>query len=445
MTLVPALSSRTLGAYRIALGCAMIWAFYGLVIPATPREFYRHLAGPDLEIIHAIADSATAIRWVHGVAIAAALLFTLGLFTRVAYAVMLACVTALALAMLEYGSVHHLGVPLISMLGWLTIRWGDSLSLDRLRTHAPPPDAAPSAVNGFAIWWPGLVVGLALATAGCAKLARSGWGWVSSGAVRYHFVTDGPNAPVTWGLWIAIHPWVAVVASGAALLLELTFILFAIQPKVWMRFVAFALGGALFSGLFLFQGVYWPTWMMLFLAFLPWTWLDRDRPAVRTGGLSMVQRAAVVAILAVQGYAVWNQFQVEPFVSNFPMYSGTFDSPDDYDARMGWRFMRFDTARGDNRDILSLVQTLPEDQQVDLTRLAEHQAGVPTVTPVPGPMRITNLCNVYRSRAAIPQEVTLAVSRRGFDWTTGAFRTAYVTIPTGPVQLAALCESNGSP
>jgi hypothetical protein len=317
MKFIPVLSARALGAFRIALGLAMVWAFSSLSIPATPQEFQRHLAFPDLGIIHALAVNANAIRVVQAVSLGGAILFAAGLFTRFALAVVVFGVMALALTMLEYGSVHHLGIPLITMLGWLTVRWGDALSLDSFRRRSSPPATAPRAIHGFAVWWPGLVVGLALFSAGYAKLALSGLAWITTGAVRYHFVTDGPSAPVTWGLWIATHPAVAIAASGAAVALELSFIVLALLPFVWTRFAALAAGSALFLGLYLFQGVYWPTWMMLFLAFLPWFWLDRRSGEEADHRISAAQVVAITAIVAVQAYAVGFQYQVEPFVSNF--------------------------------------------------------------------------------------------------------------------------------
>lgn len=180
--------------------------------------------------------------------------------------------------------------------------------------------------------------------------------------------------------------------------------------------------------------------MILFLAFLPWPRLDRGAIATRMTvfDFSLAQRVAVAVLVAVQFYAVRHQFQVEPFVSNFPMYSGTFASPADYDAAMSWRTTRLEAVRGDERDIRPVVEALPDDQRIDLFRLAEHWAQGATTTPVPGPGRIEPLCQEHAKRASLPREVDISISRGRFDWTTGTFQPS-ASVPTGPVPLEAVC------
>ena len=424
-------NSVSQGSFRIVFGLALCWAISRTSSPTTPRELQRHLGFPDLAVIHTIAASTDALHWIEGAALLGAALFTIGLFTRTAYAATVLCLTALALAVLERGGAHDLGLPLITMVGWLTVRWGDSLSLDRLWS---PANSSDDDTEGFALWWPGFTLGIALASAAYAKLSLSGLAWITSGAVRYHFVSDAHRAPVSWGLWIAIHPVAAVIASVGAIALEAGIILLVFRPRIIPRLVALAAAGALFTGLYLFQGINWPLWLILLLALLPWSWIDRPWTRDYELRLTAAQRLAVAALVAIQSIAAFCRIEAEPFVSSFPMYSGTFTSPTDYNARMNWGTTRVELVTADGQDITALARTLDDDQQIDLVRLAE------SLQPT-GRSGLGVLCTKFAARAPLPREVTLVVSRAGFDWEAGRFRTTYAPVHTVPVPLAATCAA----
>ena len=185
-------------------------------VDATPLALQSHFAAPDWSFVHPIAASPTACNAVEAALLVAAGLFTIGLWTRWSYATFVAVFFLLTLVKLESSGAHDLGLPLVTFLGWLAVPWGSGLSIGGWRLGRAPGDAGPdtaSRVQGFAIWWPGFTLGVALLAAAYAKLRESGFEWITGGAVRYHFIADAGNAHVDWGLWVASHPWAAVLFS----------------------------------------------------------------------------------------------------------------------------------------------------------------------------------------------------------------------------------------
>ena len=93
------------------------------------------------------------------------------------------------------------------------------------------------------------------AAAAYAKLANGGLAWISSGAVKYHFIEDAASAPFTWGLWVAVHPTAAVLLSLGVVVMEAGFISIIFARSPWRRLLIGSIGLSLFAGFYAFQGV----------------------------------------------------------------------------------------------------------------------------------------------------------------------------------------------
>ncbi len=150
------------------------------------------------------------------------------------------------------------------------------------RSIAQPPGPR----YGYSVWVPALAFGVAFAAAAWAKLTvPPGWtSWVLNGTVKYHFITDSVNAPVQWGLQLAAHPWLAVLASLVAIAIELLVVTAAFIRNEWYR-LAMGLGAVcLIAGFGVFMGVFWPGWWVPLLGFLPWQAMSRPTSALRELG-----------------------------------------------------------------------------------------------------------------------------------------------------------------
>jgi hypothetical protein len=243
LNVVPAISGRALRAFRIALAIALVFVVWAVEILPTPLESQRHYAGVDLEFVHALAASDTGLVGVRLVATLAAVLFGIGVMARHAYATFVLAFFLLVLVALEYRGTHDLGLPFVTLVGWLTVPWDASILPG---SKADSISERASRRYGFALWWPGLTMGVAFLAAAIAKLQTSGLEWISGGAVRYHFVTDAHLAPLTWGLWVASHEAAAVTFAFGAIVLEAGFILVAFTARPALRLLGFAGGAAVF-------------------------------------------------------------------------------------------------------------------------------------------------------------------------------------------------------
>jgi hypothetical protein len=274
-----------------------------------------------------------------------------------------------------------------------------------------------------------LTLGTALLAAAFAKVHRSGLDWATTGAVRFHFVEDSFQAPVTWGLWVAAHYPVAVLLSFGVLAIEAVFILNILFPGAWMRAAFGLLGVAVFGGFYVFQGVFWPPWWIVFTAFLPWGLIGRHAAGgLRTQSLGLgAGHALVIVVVVVQQVvaSAW-RIEIEPFTSWYPMYSNTYQSPSDFDEaeRYAFRYWRYyfevDTPRG-VVDVSDRIRAIPGAERAIHTVVADLK-GRPgplneELSPLVGAIRSTY---EERYRTAL-RALRLSYDRRAFDWERGEF------------------------
>jgi hypothetical protein len=284
---------------------------------------------------------------------------------------------------------------------------------------------------GFALWWPGLVLGVALAAAAYAKLKVSGLSWIASGAVRYHYVTDAQNAPTTWGLEIASSHGASIAVSALAIVFEAGFVILAARAARPVARLALGVGAlAFFAGLYLLQGVWWEPWLVLLLPpFLPWDWIRRSPPDVAFHErLTVAQRGCVWALIATQLIASGLWIEREPLLSNYPMYSHTYESPAEFDRHMAWRFTSVSDVRLDGT---SQIQDWP--------RLSEHTRRMLLIMSESADELsredLAGICSdVGQWAGSVPQTLSLTATRSGFDWAAGAF----LDVSPVPVRTLAL-------
>lgn len=360
---IPRLTPAAAGLFRLLLGGLLTWLIWnttaigysaGSPVPLAPGAGYG--AGT-WDLSHWIRSHPDVHLALYRVTLGAAIAFTLGALTRVAAMVVWAGVLLLIAVSLTTSGNHTWLAPWLALIGLPLTPLGDGLSLDALwrRWRGHPTAGAPSAAYGFAMWWIGLILGLAFLAAAFAKVYASGLGWATGGAVRYHFVEDASHAPVSWGIWVAGQPALAVAFSTIGLLVEATLILVIFfRRDVWRA--AFGVAFASMHGLFfLFQGVLWTPWITLAVAFLPWGAVSK-RMAVRSGGADAVPRrlgvphlAALVAVVALQVFASVQRFEYEPLLSHYPMYSGTYASWEAFFNSKRWT--KYQTYRFFARDV----------------------------------------------------------------------------------------------
>ena len=432
---VPGISAQALGAFRALLGAALFLIVATHRIDAVAideqRIYSPFVAAP---WVRALAASELATLVVHAGALLAAATFALGVVPRASCALLVAALTLRTLFVLLQAGAHDWGTPLLTLLGLLIVPWNEAPRLLPMRRGGgvPAGSAGASAIAersrryGFAVWLPGLTIGLALAAAALEKLRRSGVEWVTTGAVRYHFVEDAANAPADIGLWIATRPGLAVALSFAGLLVEAAFI-GVVFVSDWRGRLAFGLAAtALMAGFWLFQGIQWWPWLMLLPAFLPWNRGGRMAPA-DAGRLSLVHAAVVALLLGGQGWASYHRVEIEPLLSHYPMYSGTYESPEHYEH--SHTEMRFQAA---GHDVTARVRAADGGGAIsralaasDADRRADPGIGA----------ALAGFRARYRSLyGEVPPVLDVSERSQPFDWQRGRFQPEVVR-PIGRIEL----------
>jgi hypothetical protein len=314
---------RTVLGAGMAIAVSMTWILPDQAVPLAVQRDVDWFAAWTLP--KALAERPDLVLALRSVVVAAFVTFAAGIRPRLAWIVAVAVLVLLIMVKLRVYSSHDWSVPLVTVLALTTVRWdrGDRMS---------PAD------RGFALWLPGAMVGLAFAAAGIAKLRTSGFDWITTGAVRYHFVQDAPGRLSDVGLWIASHETAAIVVSTVAIAIELGLVIVASSPKVLWRLVALALALGILIGFKMMQGVFWPAWWVLLISFLPWNAMtnrfsiaDVSREATNCR-LRPAQARVLTGLLLTQIAATIMAKEYEPFISNFPMYAETYASPEAFNA-----------------------------------------------------------------------------------------------------------------
>ena len=167
-------------------------------------------------------------------------------------------------------SYHTVCALLLSLLAMQWSRWGDAWSVDAWRQGAHPAPRGTPQEYGYTTWAPALVLGVVYFAAAFAKMRDTGLAWILNGTVKYHFLSDSPQAMVDWGLQLGHYPGLAIALSFCAIAVE-SLIIVGVSARAYRYRVAAGLGAlSLMTGFVLLQGIYWPAWWILLLSFLPW-------------------------------------------------------------------------------------------------------------------------------------------------------------------------------
>ena len=292
--------------------------------------------------VHWLAFHPAVNSLVLTIALAALALFAAGVFPRVTYAIAMVALTARVFVVLQYRSAHDIGLPLVALWGLVFVPWDAALTAraaaagasGRCRTHTAMPCGGrePSSAS-------------ALLAAAYAKLDTSGVDWVLGGAAKYHFVEDFKRAPTTWGLWIATHPAWAVAASCGAVVIEGLRRRAPVLPAVVgtrdrgrspgcrcsrgctsCRVISGRCGGSCSSrschGIRSLAGSGQSNAGSLTF-----------HPALRARHIVLV-----TALVCIQLFASARRVEVEPFVSDYGMYSWTWPSTDAFDRQLSRKY-----------------------------------------------------------------------------------------------------------
>jgi len=354
---IPELDASAAGLFRIVFGSAVLAFFTYQRVDASwlAATFDLEVEGRfHAAIIDSLRGHPVIVDLLTPWLLLTVVAFTAGLFTRWTYALFVLGALVRAFVAVSIDSTHPQSTLVLTLVALLPSRWGDAFSIDawRHRTRGGDPATPASRHYGYSAWVSGLVIGVAWAAAAWAKLSvPPGWtDWVLNGTVKYHFVTDSVGAPLQWGLQFARHPLLAILASFGVIALEAVVITGAFVRNEWYRLAMGAGVMALFSGFYLFMGVFWPAWWILMLGFLPWQRLLRAvRPAhgahARSAGpavapvaahwggrLAVAQSLVVLAILTQQVVVSALKLDQAPMFSWYDMYSATYRSPADWAA-----------------------------------------------------------------------------------------------------------------
>jgi hypothetical protein len=257
--------------------------------------------------------------------------FALGAATRVAHAVSL--VSVLALATHEVSSLptwtHQNVPPLLASIAFLGARGGDALSIDALvrwwrgRSARDVPGA-----YGWTVRLLQLAVASVFFVAACCKLSHGGPGlaWALSDNLRHQLLMrfDWIHLPRTAAAdWIMAEPWRYQAFALANLGSQLAPIAAAFAMH---RPVLRAALGLVWIGEVIGLGVVmalWDThWLPLAAAFVDWDRLvgaPRSEPAAAPRG-RRVFVATLLAFAALQAFVLNQRLNLYPF-SSYPMFA----------------------------------------------------------------------------------------------------------------------------
>jgi len=330
---VPRITARSLGIFRALLGFGflliLLFADPIIAVPLDLQHAYSPVA--DMGWVHRLAASGTGTFTLQVAGCVSALLFALGIWARPSFFVLVPVLLIHATLLLVRRGVHDWDLPIVTLLALLVVPWGDAPPIFNLRSHS----SETSRAYGFAVWVPGLTIGLAYIAAAYAKLHTSGLAWITTGAVRYHFVDDGKNAPIDLGLWIATQPGLAIVLSALVVLVEAIFIIVIVLSGWRARAAVGLVGASLMGGFYLFQGVHWWPWLILYSAFLPWNRIVPARAIDGRRDLTWLHGGVVAALVTAQFWASYRVIEIEPLLTNYPMYAVTYQSPEHFEYSHG--------------------------------------------------------------------------------------------------------------
>jgi hypothetical protein len=234
---IPDASPEAVASFRVVFGvCLLTVIFRRPVTAAIAADTSNVISGVHRALLQVFVSApwmVDSLQWWIGIW---GVLFIFGAFARIAFAALTAGVLAWALLYTTTTTYHTVSSLLLALLVLQGSRWSDAWSVDAWRRGRI--EKADPKVYGFTVWLPGVILGVVLAAAAVAKLLDAGFAWILNGTVRYHFLSDSPQAMVDWGLWIGRSPALSVMLSFAAVAIEALVIVGALASSFRYRLLA---------------------------------------------------------------------------------------------------------------------------------------------------------------------------------------------------------------
>jgi hypothetical protein len=337
---IPPATAEAVGGFRIVFGTSLLLYLTGHEVGAGDVD-----PASGVLTVALLRNAPWIANWISPWLIVWGLLFVAGAAARLSFVMFVLGVFGWA-QLYTIDITHHavsaLTVTLVCLVG---SRWGDAWSVDawrRRRTagstgRAPRAQATPQEY-GFTVWIPSFVLAVAFAAAAIAKLYQGGIDWILNGTVKYHFLSDSREALLDWGLRAARYDAVAVFLSFSAIAIE-ALVIFGVLARAYsIRLATGVASMLLLSGFVLFQGVIWPGWWMLLLSFLPWHRIGTlpiaaPAPPAASWARPLYPAIVVLALIGEQSIVSALRLEVSPMLSTYDMYSTSYASPADFEAK----------------------------------------------------------------------------------------------------------------
>ena len=346
---IPAASAESVALFRIVFGSALlIVPLRRPVLAAWAAEPSNVVSAAHRLMLRIFVDAPWVADWLQPWVVFWGVLFIVGAFARTAFACLTIGVFGWTLLDTTRTGYHTVSALLLALLALQSSRWSDAWSIDAWRRRAQPSPRSTPQQYGYVAWVPGFVIGLVLAAAAVAKLREGGLAWILNGTVKYHFLSDSPQALVDWGVGIGRYPWLAVLLSFGAIAVEALVIVGAVSRAYRYRLIAGSAALCLLLGFWLLQGLFWPGWWLLLLSFLPWHLVrppaaspapvGQPSTAPALPSKRLPQAAAVFMVMALVGQQFvvsLLRLEVSPLLSTYDMYSTTYGSPAEYEDKAG--------------------------------------------------------------------------------------------------------------
>ena len=345
---IPDASAESVALFRIAFGSALLIVVLRRPVLAAWAVDPLNVVSPAQRLMLRIfVDAPWVADWLQPWVAFWGALFIIGAFARTAFACLTVGILAWALLYTTRTGYHTVSALLLALLALQWSRWSDAWSTDAWRRRTQPSSRGTPRQYGYAVWAPGLVLGIVYAAAALAKLRESGLAWILNGTVKYHFLSDSTQAMVDWGLRIGRYHWLAVLLSFGAIAIETLVIVGVVSRAYRYRLIAGGAALCLLLGFLLLQGLFWPGWWILLLSFLPWhlvrppaaapvpATVHPASSALRSRPLPTLAIFMVMALVVQQLVVSLLKIEVSPVLSTYDMYSTTYGSPAEYEDKAG--------------------------------------------------------------------------------------------------------------
>lgn len=244
-----------------------------------PDELYRPL--PIVEALGApfgvVRPTAEALHLVHRVAIGAAALAFVGLFTRLALLTTVACTLYTVGHSYSFGEYHHMEtIPLLSMALLAFSPSHRILSVDAwiARRFGRPPAPTRHTMARWPLLMVAWLFSLIYLSAAVCKLGGSGLDWLNGYTLQAYLMQDGLYWRTGVGPWFAQQHTFAWLLGWFTIAWEGLFWLVLVRPRWGWAFAALGIGFHL--GIFATMRAPFAMYLPAYAALVPWSdWFGR--------------------------------------------------------------------------------------------------------------------------------------------------------------------------